>query len=331
MLGVALTCLAAGRAQVVVAQVATTELAAKELAFSSQYQPALQAFDAVILREPTNSRALSHRAALLNRIGRNDLALWDIDRSIALDGGTAFSFCVRALTEQNIKPDDVTLADVNTSIGLQQTPNPAAAPDDERYAVLDAEDSGYAFNSAYTLRAEIRKRHRQYPAALADVDAIIAFDAEMTSAWLVRASIHRAQGDFNAALQDDLRASTLEKHGQVLAGFCEDHAELNDLDEGLQACNAAHSVFPRWELMQVNLGLVYLKRGELSRAEASFDEAISQSGRHAFALYGRGIARVALGDTEAGQADIPNALLIEADTPEWFVARGIKAPSRVRS
>lgn len=40
---------------------------------------------------------------------------------------------------------------------------------------------------------------------------------------------------------------------------------------------------------------------------------------------------IALGDTEAGQADIPNALLIEADTPEWFVARGIKAPSRVRS
>jgi tetratricopeptide (TPR) repeat protein len=70
--------------------------------------------------------------------------------------------------------------------------------------------------------------------------------------------------------------------------------------------------------------LTYLKLGQFDHAIADYDKALSVIPDKADALYGRGIARLKLGDAAAGKTDIAAAQAIRADIGQEFVRRGVQ-------
>jgi tetratricopeptide (TPR) repeat protein len=70
-------------------------------------------------------------------------------------------------------------------------------------------------------------------------------------------------------------------------------------------------------------GLVRLRMGDYPRAIADYDEALAANGKIAWSLYGRGIAKLRLGQKDGGEADIAKAREVRPDLPEEAKKRGI--------
>jgi tetratricopeptide (TPR) repeat protein len=73
---------------------------------------------------------------------------------------------------------------------------------------------------------------------------------------------------------------------------------------------------------------VQLKLGAFDRAIADYSAALAQKPKDADSLYGRGVAKLKLGDTAGGNADIVAAKALEADIAETYIGYGI-AQARV--
>ncbi|MCE4093559.1 tetratricopeptide repeat protein, partial [Klebsiella pneumoniae] len=69
--------------------------------------------------------------------------------------------------------------------------------------------------------------------------------------------------------------------------------------------------------------LINLKMGQLSAAIDDYNAALRYAPKLASALYGRGVARFKLGDTDGGNSDISAARRIEAGIAEDFVRYGV--------
>jgi tetratricopeptide (TPR) repeat protein/predicted aspartyl protease len=100
-----------------------------------------------------------------------------------------------------------------------------------------------------------------------------------------------------------------------------------DLALALKDCNTA---FKRAEksspfLAQVadSRGLVYLRMGDYDRSIADYDASLRINPKNAWALYGRGIAKLRKQKTVDGDADIAQATAVWARVPEEFKRRGI--------
>ena len=64
--------------------------------------------------------------------------------------------------------------------------------------------------------------------------------------------------------------------------------------------------------------------GQFDKAVTDYDAALVRSPRQAGSLYGRGIAKLRLGNTAGGQADIAAAKAIEADVAEVYAHYGVR-------
>ena len=312
---------------------AVSEIEAEQLASSSNFTEALAMYNRVIAVDAHDARALSHRAAVYNYIGRNDLGFIDVNQAISLDGGTSYAFTIRALTEQD-RPDNgknAALLDASRAIVLLQRSPPAAKLGNDAFAVFDSADRNYALLTAFTLRAEVRKERKQYDLALADADAVVDIDPAMMSAWIVRASIQRARGRFEDALHDDLVGLSLPFHSsQVLTGLCSDYAALGMLELGERTCNEALAIFPQSIQSHSDLGLIHLKEQDAGKADSDFAKALDTDPQYSVAQYGRGLAQIAMGNVAAGRRNLSSATSRSPDVADWFRSRRLSMdkPSR---
>ena len=71
-------------------------------------------------------------------------------------------------------------------------------------------------------------------------------------------------------------------------------------------------------------GFVKLKMAQPSNAIADYDAALRINPKHASSLYGRGIAKLRIGNTVAGNGDISAAKLSQSDIAEEFARYGVR-------
>jgi hypothetical protein len=69
--------------------------------------------------------------------------------------------------------------------------------------------------------------------------------------------------------------------------------------------------------------LVHLRRGEFQAAFADYDAAVRGAPNQIGSRYGRGIARLRLGQTAAGQADIAAASARDPNIAARFAGYGV--------
>ncbi|WP_271085192.1 DUF3857 domain-containing protein [Brevundimonas sp. NIBR11] len=161
-------------------------------------------------------------------------------------------------------------------------------------------------------------------AGLPALDAAIAVAPDNVDVLALRGRARAAAGDVTGARADfdRLRAEARGDPillnnvcwGQALAAF--------DLDRALADCDAAIAGAAEAGFID-SRAMVLLQMERYAEAKSAYDLALADRPNLIASLYGRGLARIALGDA-AGSEDLARAKALSADAPdnfEVFVAR----------
>jgi lipoprotein NlpI len=95
------------------------------------------------------------------------------------------------------------------------------------------------------------------------------------------------------------------------------------LDLALADCNASLQIAPDAEETLNTRGLVHLRRRNFQAAFDDYDAALRLSADRASSHYGRGVARLRLGQRAEGRADIAAATQRDPNVAAEFAAYGL--------
>lgn len=218
---------------------------------------------------------------------------------------------------------------------------PAKALEDLDKAIALAPTVAAYFDS----RARVRQALKQPKEALADLDEALRLDPALAEARLRRASLRGAGGDREGAVADlaaldealppgsNLRSQLAVLHArrneapQALKQFdlwikshprdlrlASMHAErcwmrtrMNlEIERAIDDCKEAVDLDDGEATYRSFLGWTWLRQGDASRARKAFDQSIEHK-RLPWALYGRGLALLKLGDADKGREDLAAA------------------------
>jgi tetratricopeptide (TPR) repeat protein len=198
---------------------------------------------------------------------------------------------------------------------------------------------------------------------IADMDKVIKEDPKEAGAYAGRGWLYKENKDFAKAeadysqaiaLKDDnsdyytLRAVTLIKQGKTAAGMADfvtargkagkDASKLNSvcweqatnnlvLEQALSDCDAALQIEPRNAAILDSRGFVLLRLGRFKDSIADYDKAIGIRSDESASLFGRGLAKLGVGDKAGGDADLAAARKLDVGVDEEFAGYGVKAPA----
>lgn len=139
------------------------------------------------------------------------------------------------------------------------------------------------------LRATLLQSTHHFPAALADLDAIVAADPANAQAWLTRATVLTVRGDYQGATASCGRLSTLSTQLVAMAcissvGSMTGRAAASEtlLDTALRRSADATPDMQAWVLTL--LAEVAQRRGNAGVAEARFQRALALDPRDSYLL-----------------------------------------------
>lgn len=217
--------------------------------------------------------------------------------------------------------------------------------------------------AALLVRGSIRSNAGQYSRALADFGRAMRIDPRNAQAYLERGIVHQARGAYDVAVRDfdfalslqpglqpaiDRRAQAItERAAQYQSEMTEldgwlresptDPALLNqrcwlrtvnndNLDAALADCNASLLARPNDANVHDSRGLVFYKRGDFVSSLADYEAAVAIEPESGHFLYGRGLARNALGLTAEGEADQARAEELQPGIARTYESYNILPP-----
>jgi tetratricopeptide (TPR) repeat protein len=144
--------------------------------------------------------------------------------------------------------------------------------------------------------------------ACAAADPLAPTDIERGMLLFFRSDAWLGAGEYEAAINDADRAATLlGANRDVLNAQCWTRAVANrELDRARLACDASLALGARPSVLD-SRGLVNLREGKWQAAWEDYDAAFSADPTLTVSLYGRGLAALALGRKEEGEADLRRA------------------------
>jgi len=254
---------------------------------------------------PTDAGGFSRRGAA--RAARGDFAgaLADLDQAVKLTPDNVDFLRQRAELHARMRQPVRALDDVDRLIKLK--------PDDV---------------DAHLLRAELRRRLDRGADISADLDAAAAAATKSSDRRLAIADMYESIDDFpHAIAQFDLWIAAHPDDSRrpiALNGRCWARAlSGTGLEQALKDCNSALSGMPHNPAFLDSRGLVRLRMGDFARSIADYDEVIAKDDKAAWSHYGRGIAKLRLGQKEAGEADLAKAKSLEPPVIERAKKLGI--------
>jgi tetratricopeptide (TPR) repeat protein len=154
--------------------------------------------------------------------------------------------------------------------------------------------------------------------------------SRLALAYLARGTAHKRSGDEARAAPDYREAIRLhsipidsgEREVINLNDRCWARAvAMIDLDAALADCNEALRLMPDFVPALDSRAFLHLRGGRFQEAIADYDAAIIGSPQDSWSLYGRGIAKLRMGDSAGGQADIEASKGVQ-DVAAEFAAYG---------
>lgn len=213
-------------------------------------------------------------------------------------------------------------------------------------------------NSQYRLhRSQAFLRSGNVRQALTDLDEALRLQPDLIDALMLRAAIRigsnnldGAKADFAAAeasapgryelpleeAQEYLSTSHYplalqqlnswiaahphdERVYEALSARCLVRGMLGkELDDALSDCNTARRNMTSNSQVLYSRGVVQLRRKQYGQAISDFSDTIELQPRFAGAIYARGLARIAKGDKDAGNADLHAAVAMEPRVVKLF-------------
>jgi tetratricopeptide (TPR) repeat protein len=164
--------------------------------------------------------------------------------------------------------------------------------------------------------------------ALADYSEMVKLDPKFSSGWWRRGKLYAKKNDCRRALPDYDKAIAVqtEETAELYFDRALCHATMNDPKRALADCRGAQRVqmvlsFRNiWESCDA---VIELKLKQFARAVAGFEGHVKAHPDDAYALYGRGIAKLNRGDRAGGAADIAAAKAMDTSVAASFARIGI--------
>ena len=260
---------------------------------------AVVSYSVALRLEPGNVGALSGRASAYYQIRRWDRALADFRALKATDPENLFGPYgeLRVLSRTGREAEALEL------IGTILEEEPADT------VALDA-------------RLRLARQSQAPLEALPQLDTAIAASPENASLLMLRAQAKALGGRADEARVDFAAAREIGGTGDPmeLNNICWNRAIVGfDLEAALADCDAALAAAPEAGFID-SRAMVLLQMERYAEAEADYDKALAETPDLAPSLFGRGVARIALGNVEAGRADIARALSHDIDVSDDFLS-----------
>jgi tetratricopeptide (TPR) repeat protein len=167
-------------------------------------------------------------------------------------------------------------------------------------------------------------RKGQYDLAIEAFDEAIHLNPNYGEAFANRAGAHLKKNEYDRAASDYDSAIGLDPNLKaVWSGRCWTRAILGALQDALQDCNRALQGTTSAATYD-SRGLIYLKMGQFGAAVDDYSSALRSDPKLASALYGRGLAKLKMGDRAGGDADISAAKTIETRIGDDFTRYGVR-------
>lgn len=267
------------------------------------YNRAIEDFDKVLTLQPDNVDALIARGNAYSQLGDNGRALADLDRAIQLAPDNAQAYVIRGLANNRRGQKQLAMQDYETA--LQRSPR---------------------YPQALANRAALLSEEGKYDQAIGDLDEAIKADPDNPVAYYNRGYAHFAKHEYDKALADYDAAIKLEPGmGLAYNNRCLIRAITGkDLVAGLQDCDTAQKLMPLNIDVRITRGFIDLKLGDPRLAVKEYNDALDIDPNRPLALYGRGIARIMIGETREGEGDKAAALTLDPEVADQFAIYGLK-------
>ena len=266
------------------------------------YDRAIEDFDKVLVIEPHNVEALVSRGDAFGQLGDLGRAMADLNRAVAL------------------APDKPTVLLARGQIESRRGNLAGAARDYEAALKLDPRYADAMINLA-----AIRSMQGQSSAAIELLDQAIAIDRRNPLAFYNRGYAEFALKQYDKAIADYSSAIEIEPR----MGLAYNNRALSRAIAGSDLVAALADSDQALKLLPLNLevrdtrGFIYLKLGDPALALTEYNAALTIDPNRALSLYGRGLARIRMGDA-AGKGDQEAALTINPEVANDFAIYGLK-------
>jgi Flp pilus assembly protein TadD len=168
---------------------------------------------------------------------------------------------------------------------------------------------------------------KQYQRALSVSEEAVAESPNNPVTLAVRGTAYMEVGEFDRAIADhDAVLKMTPNDPGALGNSCWVRAVANvQLDLALTYCDRAVAIVrPRRFASYDTRGFLHLRRGEFALAVADYDRALREYGKLPTSLFGRGIAKLRLGNEADGRADIDRAINLDSAVAADFARKGME-------
>jgi tetratricopeptide (TPR) repeat protein len=265
-----------------------------------KFDQAINAFDQAIKDPDLPSARLaglhSDRGVAYWRLGRNEEALKDFNRSIELFNGSASTYNNRANVFIDLGRYEEAVADLDRAITL--------AP---------------AYGAAYNNRGNANFQLGRYEAALADYRRAVELLPTNAVPYNGRAQAQEALGRPYAGLRYITRAISL--NGKYTAAYRNRALILQRLereDDALADYERLINLTPEDAYLYVGRGQVYLKQKKVQPALKDFSKAIELDPQNALAFMGRGAVHNERKKYDEALADLDQAITLDPKLGEAY-------------
>jgi tetratricopeptide (TPR) repeat protein len=267
-----------------------------------RYADAVVSFSVALRLDPGHAAALSARAASYHQIGRWDRSLADY-RSLKTVAPTS---------------DIGLFGEARALIRLDRAEEARALVRPK----LETDPGNY---TALSILGAIAKREGRYDDALQALDAAIAASPGTFNLLSLRAELRALAGDGIGARSDfDALRAIAGGNPDLMNNICWNQAITGfDLEQALADCDVALTTGEASVIDSRAMVLLHL--GRYAEAKAAYDQALAGQPNQSPSLYGRGFARLALGDP-AGREDMDRARKLDVDVIEDFAVFQARHP-----
>jgi tetratricopeptide (TPR) repeat protein len=243
-----------------------------------------------------------HRGTAYIELNKQDLAIKDLNRCIALDPKFAAAF-------------------INRAVALYDQGQYAAAKSDADTALSLDPSNAVAYNTRGVIVEKIGDHAVALHSALVDFSKALELDPQQSWVYNNRGLIYDEQGDFDQAIEDYDRAI---KYGSSLAvkNRAMTRYQAGEYELAVSDFSMALNREPADPLLYAHRGLAHAALGETAAANTDCDHAISISPTNARLYDTRGIAHTLLGDFDNASRDFVAALTLDPRFARTYFDRG---------
>jgi tetratricopeptide (TPR) repeat protein len=265
------------------------------------YDRAIEDFDKVLVLQPDNVIALIARGDALSNLGDSAHAIRDLNRAVALEPSNAMAHLTRGLVEARLGNRGRAREDYETTLRLA----PSNVDARVNLAALDSLEG-------------------RYTAAIVNLDAAITIDSQSVRAFYNRGYAHFALGqhdkaiaDYDSAIRIDPRFGIAYNNRALVRAIVG-----RDLVKALADSEEALKLLPLNLDVRETRGFIFLRLGDPALALHEYNAVLDGDPNQPVALYGRGLARIRLGDKAGGAQDQAAAQTLLPEVGQKFAVYG---------